>query len=394
MSFLAAAADIADELIALRRELHRDPEVGLHTPRTRDRVLAALAGLPLEITLGVECTSVVAVLRGGQPGPVVLLRGDMDGLPVEERTGVDFASTNGAMHACGHDIHTAGLVGAARLLSARQAELPGTVIFMFQPGEERVGGARVMLAEGVLDAAAEPPVAAYALHVENGPLGQFSTRPGPLLGSSNELRVTMHGKGGHGSQPETSVDPVPALVEYAQALQTMVTRRFSVFDPVVVTVTQLQAGDAINVIPETARLGATLRALTAATTERLGQEAARLAESIAAGHGCRAEVDYKIDYPVTTNDAAEAEFVLATLTDMFGRERVERRPIPEMGAEDFSYVMQQVPGAYFYIRTTPPDMDPATAPAPHSAEAVFDDSVLPHQAAALAELAWRRLQRR
>lgn len=393
MTFAAQAALLTDELIALRRALHADPEVGLDLPRTQQRILDALAGLDLEINLGQATTSVTAVLRGGRPGPVVLLRGDMDALPVVEQTGLDFASTNGSMHACGHDLHVTGLVGAAKLLAARRAELSGSVIFMFQPGEEGEGGARHMIEEGVLDAAGEPVVAAYGVHVATGEYGVFETRPGTLMAGANELYVTFHGKGGHGSQPQTSVDPVPALLEYGLALQTMVTRRFSVFDPVVVTVTQLSAGQAVNVIPPSATLGATVRTLSKASIDTLITETKKLADGIAAAHGCTAEVDFQSDYPVTINDADEARFALEVAAEVFGADRSRELPAPHMGSEDFSYVLERVPGAFVFLGVTPPSMDLSQAAWNHSPLVVFDDAALPDQAAYLAELAWRRLQR-
>ncbi|WP_342372093.1 M20 family metallopeptidase [Propioniciclava soli] len=393
MDFTAAAADLSDDLVALRRDLHRIPELGLECPDTQAAILAALEGLDLEITTGTGCTSVTAVLRGGRPGPAVLLRGDLDGLPVAEQADVDYASTNGRMHACGHDLHVAGLVGAARLLAARREELPGTVVFMFQPGEEGSGGARVMIEEGVLDAAGERVVAAYGVHVATGEYGRFSTRPGPLMAGANELDITVHGRGGHGSQPQTSLDPVPALLEIGTALQAMVTRRFSVFDPVVLTVTQLSAGEARNVIPPSASLGATVRTLSQASIDTLTEETRRLAEGIAAAHGCTASVDFRVDYPVTMNDTDEAAFVGDVVTERFGAERFELMADPLMGSEDFSYVLEQVPGAFVFLGCTPPETDWTTAPWNHSPLVVFDDGVLADQAALLAELAWRRLER-
>ena len=393
MTFLDDAATAADELTALRRSLHADPEVGLDLPRTQRRILDAIADLGLEITLGTSSTSVVAVLRGGRPGPVVLLRGDMDALPVTEETGLDYASTNGAMHACGHDLHVTGLVGAARLLAARRDDLPGSVIVMFQPGEEGDGGAARMIAEGVLDAAGERPVAAYGVHVATGKFGVFETRAGTLMAGANELHVTVHGRGGHGSQPATSVDPVPALLEFGSALQTMVTRRFSVFDPVVVTVTQLSAGQAVNVIPPSARLGATVRALSQASVDTLIVETKRLAEGIASAHGCTVDVDFQIDYPVTVNDPDEAAFALAVATDLVGPDDARELAAPHMGSEDFSYVLNEIPGAFVFLGATPPEVDWETAAWNHSPLVVFDDAVLPRQAAFLAELAWRRLHR-
>src|ERR1700730_6141272 len=190
------AVAIADDLVRLRRDIHREPEIGLDLPRTQQKVVAALDGLPLELTLGRALSSVTAVLRGGRPGGTVLLRGDMDALPVTERTGLDYSSqTDGVMHACGHDLHTAMLAGAARLLAARQPELPGNVIFMFQPGEEGYSGAKFMIDEGVLDAAGERPAAAYALHVSSAehPAGVFYTRPGPMMAAADVLSVTVRG---------------------------------------------------------------------------------------------------------------------------------------------------------------------------------------------------------
>lgn len=274
MSLVEEATAIAPGLIELRRELHQVPEVGLDLPKTQALVLDAVAGLPLEISTGKELTSVVGVLRGGQPGPTVLLQGDMDALPVVEETGLAYAAENGNMHACGHDLHTTGLVGAAKLLSAHRDELNGNVIFMFQPGEEGLGGAGCMLREGLLSATGDKPIAAYALRLVAGGEGTFQLRPGTIMASSNQLHITVHGKGGHGSSPDRTIDPVPVVAELVLALQTYATRRVNVFDPVVITVTQLEAGVAINVIPNTARLGATVRTLSDAMLEQLTRELA------------------------------------------------------------------------------------------------------------------------
>lgn len=293
MSILDDARTMAADLTVLREALHREPELGLHLPRTQDKVLAALDGLPLEISTGTDTTSVTAVLRGGGSGrasagaagaagagvaPVVLLRGDMDGLPVQEATGLPFSSqVDGAMHACGHDLHTTMLVGAARLLSAQRDRLPGDVVFMFQPGEEGWDGASVMIREGILDAAGRRADAAYALHVFAGlaPGGHILTRPGTYLSASDELHVTITGAGGHGSTPHLGRDPVPAVAEMVTALQTMVTRRFSIFDPVVVTVGLLQAGTKANVIPDTATFQATVRTFSNAARDTMMIEAER-----------------------------------------------------------------------------------------------------------------------
>lgn len=391
-AFAAEAAVILPELQALRRDLHRSPELGLLLPETQRRVLGELDPLGLEITLGERLTSIVAVLRGGRPGPTVLLRGDMDALPVLEQTGLDFASTNGRMHACGHDLHTAGLVGAARLLAAHRDQLAGDVVFMFQPGEEGHGGAKIMLEEGLLAASGQRPVAAYGIHVAPGPFGVFLTRPGAVAAGSNELSITVRGRGGHGSQPHQVLDPVPVAAEIVLALQTFATRRFEVFDPIVLSVTQLQGSEAVNVIPESVTLRATVRTLSAASRQRVAEEAPRLAEHIAAAHGLVAEAVFEEQYPVTINDPAAADEALAWLDEAFGESRAQTLPKPGMGSEDFSYVLNEVPGAFVMLATSPPGTDPATAEFNHSPRAIFDDAVLGDQAAALATLAWRKLR--
>lgn len=391
MSFITAGAEILEDLVALRRDLHAEPEIGLDLPLTQAKVLAAIDGLGLEITLGKETTSVVAVLRGAKAGPTVLLRGDMDALPVKELTGLDYASTNGNMHACGHDLHTAGLVGAARLLAARRGELAGNVLFMFQPGEEGHNGAGVMLGEGLLDATGEEPVAAYAIHVGPGPMGVFMTKPGPVLAGSNELHVTVRGVGGHGSQPHLTKDPVPALLEIGTALQTMATRKFNAFDPIIVTVTQLSGGEALNVIPESASLGATVRTLSVASTEKFAAESKQLAEGIAAAHGCTATVEFVVTYPVTHNDPAATAKTLEVLRGQFGEERVVQMETAMMGSEDFSLVLAEVPGTFISLSCSPDGLDLSTAEFNHSPRVLFDDSVLGDQAAALAQLAFSHL---
>lgn len=390
IDFTRESSALTDELAALRRDLHRNPELGLELPFTQNRILAALDGLPLEITLGKDLSSIVAVLRGGRPGPTVLLRGDMDALPVTETSGLDYASTNGNMHACGHDLHVSGLVGAAKLLSAHQAQLRGTVAFMFQPGEEGQGGAKIMLDEGMFEVIGDTPDAAYAIHVAPGVPGTFVTRPGTVMAGANTLHVTMHGKGGHSSRPEDATDPVRPILEFGQSLYSMITGSFSVFDPIVAEVTQLSAGAAVNVIPETASLGASVRTISAESTARFPELATRLAESIAAAHGCRAEVIWNEQYPVTINDVAETQFAMEALTGVFGAQRVVEAPNPVMGSEDFSYVLEQVPGAFLFFFVTPEGTDPATAATNHSPEVLFDDAHLPDQAAALAALAWNR----
>jgi hippurate hydrolase len=388
------ARAISGEITDLRHAIHAEPEIGLDLPKTQRKVLDALDGLPLEVSTGQGLSSVTAVLRGGRPGKTVLLRGDMDALPVTERTGVPFASqVPGAMHACGHDLHTAMLAGAAKLLSARQADIPGNVIFMFQPGEEGAGGAPIMIAEGVLDAAGERPVAAYALHVSSSilPLGLVASRAGAALAAADTLHVTVRGRGGHGSQPHLADDPIPVACEIVTALQTMVTRKFDVFDPVVLTVGTFHAGTADNVIPDDASFIATVRTFSPLTRDRIRDAALGLVRQLAVAHGLEADANFVDGYPVTVNDQAEFAFARDTTAGLLGEERILTAPFPITGSEDFSYVLEQVAGAFMMVGACPADADPATAAYNHSAEAAFDDAILADGMALYAELALRRL---
>ncbi|MFI7223421.1 M20 family metallopeptidase [Nonomuraea angiospora] len=394
MSFTEAARDMRDELIQLRHSLHTTPELGLHLPRTQEKVLAALDGLPLEVRTGTSLSSVTAVLRGGRPGPAVLLRGDMDALPVAEKNDLPYVSQlPGQMHACGHDLHTAMLAGAARLLSARREELAGDVVFMFQPGEEGFEGAKHMIDEGVLDAAGARPVAAYGMHVVSAmlPPGLFASRPGPIMAAADTFLVTVKGRGGHGSSPHRSLDPIAAGCEMVTALQTMVTRGFDVFDPVVVTVGSFHGGSADNVIPDEARFEATVRTFSKDNRTKVKRRLVEVVQGIAAAHGLEVEASFGMGYPVTVNDDGEAAFVGKTADELFGPGRYFVAPQPIMGSEDFSYVLEEVPGAFVFLGACPPDRDPATAPYNHSPEAVFDDDVLTDGAALYATLAHARL---
>ncbi|MFI7343738.1 M20 family metallopeptidase [Streptomyces sp. NPDC050085] len=396
MSITERARELQPELVELRRALHREPELGLTLPRTQEKVLAALDGLPLEITLGKDLSSVTAVLRGTRPGGAVLLRGDMDALPVTENSGVEYASqVPGAMHACGHDLHTAGLVGAATLLAERREHLHGDVVFMFQPGEEGHNGAGAMIEEGVLDAAGKPLDAAFALHVAANrlPGGLVATRPGTVTSASDVLRVTVRGKGGHGSTPYSAKDPIPVACEIVTAIQTWVTRRFDLFDPAVVTVGTFHAGTQQNVIPETATFEATVRSYSQAAHERLVEGLPRLVRGIAEAHGIDAEVSYDVMYPVTVNAPDETAFALDTARELLGGDQVWQAPDPANGSEDFAFVTQRVPGVMLLVGAAPEGVDATTAPMNHSPRAVFDDRVLGRQAALLSALAERRLAR-
>ena len=260
-TWIAAGEAALPDAVALRRAIHADPELGLDLPRTTAKVRAALAGLPLEIREGPSTTGLVAILRGPANGRTVLLRGDMDALPLTEDTGLDFTSANaGAMHACGHDTHVAMLVGAARALCERRDRLAGSVMFMFQPGEEGWHGARFMIEDGLLDPL---PDAAFALHISpNMPFGVFASRAGTLMASSDVIRIKVTGAGGHASMPHDAHDPIPVLCEIVTALQVMVTRRIPVFEQAVITIASIHAGTTNNVIPEVGRLLGTLRTLS------------------------------------------------------------------------------------------------------------------------------------
>ena len=351
---LAEAHDLLDDTIQLRRRIHRHPEIGLALPRTQATVLEALDGLGLTVETGGRTTSVVARLTGTRRGPTILLRADMDALPLREETGLPFASeVEGAMHACGHDAHVAMLVGAARLLARRRATLGGAVLFMFQPGEEGYHGARVMLEEGLLDGAA-PPTGAFALHVTHRhAAGVIATRPGPTMASGDTIQIVVRGRGGHASAPHDCLDPVPVACEIVQAFQTLVTRRVNVFDPAVLTIARIEAGTTRNVIPETASLLGTVRTVSEATRERVLEGVRRVAEGVAAAHGAEVGIELIRGYPVTVNDADFAGFVLDTAGALLGPERAHAMSHPVMGSEDFSYVLQRVPGAMANLGTRP-----------------------------------------
>ena len=392
---LAEAGALLDDVVSLRRDLHRRPELGLDLPRTQARVLEALDGLPLTVATGEGQSSIVADLDGGRPGPTVLLRGDMDALPVPEDTGLDFASeVEGAMHACGHDAHTAMLAGAARLLAGRRSELAGRVRFLFQPGEEGHGGAAVALREGLLDASdgAEPVSWAFAVHQSPSfPSGMVATRPGPLLASADEVFVTVRGRGGHASMPHLANDPVPVACEVVQALQTWVTRRVDVFQPAVVTIGHIRAGTTTNVIPESARLDGTIRTVAPRVRAEAHAAVRRIAEHVAAAHDMAAEVEIRDGYPVTVNDGAAADDVLATARWLVGDELSLALPSPVMGAEDFSYILDRVPGAMAFLGTRPPGVPAAEVASNHSNRMVIDESAMATGVALYAASALRRL---
>lgn len=390
-TLLQEAEELSERIVSLRRAIHAEPEIGLHTPKTRDKVRAALAHLPLEWREGPSTTGLVAVLKGGAgEGRRVLLRGDMDALPMPEETGLPFASTiPGTMHACGHDAHVAMLSGAAELLCARRESLAGEVLLMFQPGEEGYHGARFMLEDGLL---APLPDAAFALHImPNAPHGLVAGRQGPLMAAADQLDIVVEGRGGHASMPHQTLDPVPVACEIVLALQALVTRRFDAADAVVVTIARLDAGTAHNVIADRVLLRGTMRTLSPQHRERLHEAVEQVAMGIAAAHGLGAEVTVTPGFPVTICDGRAVDFGESLTRDLFGPAGFYRLPAPIMGAEDFAYVLEQVPGAMFFLGVAPEGADWGSCCGIHSPRMMIDESVMPRGAALLAGLAERFL---
>ena len=388
-SILEQAQSMLPELQSLRRKLHQIPEFGLELPNTLKVILDEVSGLG-DITLGKSITSAVLHIKGDLPGPTVLLRADMDALAVVEDTGLPYASTNGFMHACGHDLHMAMGVGAAKILASRKSELKGEVIIFFQPGEEGHHGADVMIEQDALMVSGSKPIRAYGLHVFSSyPLGMMGSRSGPLMASAGDLLVTVTGSGGHGSMPWLSKDPISVLNEIMSSLQTMVTKRFSAFDPVIVNIGWVRAGDTAttNVIPETASFGATVRVFSEENATKLKQYTQELVDSIATGFGLTATVEFTRATKVLMNDAQAISSVEKITSEIFGAGRYINLPTPIAGGEDFASIVSEVPGAFVFMGACPPGTDHTTAATNHSNKAVFDDSVLGDGAALLALLA-------
>jgi hippurate hydrolase len=388
-SILEQAQSMLPELQTLRRKLHQIPEFGLELPNTLKVILDEVSGLG-EITLSKSITSAVLHIKGDLPGPTVLLRADMDALAVVEDTGLPYASTNGYMHACGHDLHMAMGVGAAKILASRKSELKGEVIIFFQPGEEGHHGADVMIEEQALMISGSKPIRAYGLHVFSSyPVGMMGSRSGPLMASAGDLLVTVTGSGGHGSMPWLSKEPISVLNEIMSSLQTMVTKRFSAFDPVIVNIGWVRAGDTAttNVIPETASFGATVRVFSEENATKLKQYTQELVNSIAIGFGLTATVEFTRATKVLINDAQAISSVEKIAGEIFGAGRYINLPTPIAGGEDFASIVSEVPGAFVFVGACPPGTDHTTAATNHSNKAVFDDSVLGDGAALLASLA-------
>jgi amidohydrolase len=367
-----------EKIVALRRDIHREPELGFDTEKTAEKVLAALGSLPLDIETGVAKNGIVATLEGEGDGPTVALRADMDALPILEDTGLPFASeTEGKMHACGHDGHTSMLVGAAHVLSGMRDRFDGTVKFVFQPAEEGGGGGKVMVDEGVADGVSS----IFALHLWPGlPFGKVATKAGPIMAAADAFEMEIKASGGHGAMPHLACDAIAIAAQVVTALQTIVSREVDPVEPAVLTVGEIGAGTAFNIIPDKARIGGTVRTLNADLRKKIPARIEELARGVAQGMRGDVDLDYIFSYPVTVNDEAAADLALGVAEDLFGGESVLELANPSMGGEDFAYFLQKVPGAFIWLGIG------EDAPGLHTPGFAFDEEILPRGSALLAAL--------
>jgi hippurate hydrolase len=372
-----------ERIVALRRDIHREPELGFGTKKTAEKVLAALEGLPLDVQTGVAENGIVATLRGEGDGPTVGLRADMDALPIHEETGLPFASEiEGSMHACGHDGHTSMLVGAAHALSGMRERFNGTVKFFFQPAEEGGGGGKVMVEAGVADDVA----AVFALHLWPGlPLGTAATKAGPIMAAADAFEMTIRGSGGHGAFPHLTADAITMAAQIVTALQTVVSREVDPVEPAVVTVGEIGAGSAFNIIPEKARLGGTVRTLNEDLRRMMPERIERIARGVAQGMRGEAALDYEFSYPVTMNEEGAARTALGVIRGLFGEEHTLELANPSMGAEDFAFFLEKIPGAFIWLGVG------EEASFLHTPTFAFDEEILPQGSALLTALALESL---
>ena len=404
MDYAALAAEAKQYLSFMqsnRQRFHQIPEVGLNLPQTRSAVIESIEGLG-ETKLSDNLSSVTLLVKGTAPGaengPTVLIRADMDALPVIEDSGETFASTNGAMHACGHDLHMSIGIGAAHLVHTHRDKLAGNVLFWFQPGEEGNGGADIMLAEGSHLVAGVKPIAAYGVHVfAMYQSGIFGTKRGALMASAGDVKVTVKGAGGHGSMPWLSKDPISVMTEMISGLPTVITKQLSPLDPTIVNVCWVEAGSgkATNVTPTEASFGATIRTFSDEHFDKVRAVTRRYFEGIAAAHGVEVDVEYDQQSghatKVLINDDSAVARVERVAPQVLGAGRYINLKDPTPGGEDFASVLKEIPGAFIFVGACPPDLDPATAPNNHSAQVRFDDTVMPEASALLASLAFDTL---
>jgi amidohydrolase len=393
------AAQVNGKVVAWRRDIHANPELSNRETRTAELVAQHLRSLGIEVRTGVAHTGLVGVLRGGRPGPVVALRADMDALPVTEEVDVPFASKVrttyngqevGVMHACGHDTHVAMLMGAAEVLAGMRRDLPGTVVFIFQPAEEgppagERGGAELMIAEGALDN--PKPSAIFGLHVIPYPAGEIRYRPGGAMASADAIRIVVRGRQTHGAQPWAGVDPIVVAAQVVIGLQTITSRQVDITAaPAIVTVGAINGGVRNNIIPDSVVMLGTIRTFDAAVRRDIHERVRRTAESIAQSAGATARVVIDTGPPVTYNDPALTERMLPTLRAAAGAANV-RLALPLTPAEDFSRYQERIPGLFFFLGITPPGADPRTVAANHSPRFFVDEAALPVGVRALALVA-------
>jgi amidohydrolase len=386
---LDEALEIEPNVLAIRRRIHRHPEQGLNLPETQETIVEELERLGLEPKKGKGLSSVTAVIGEGRPGRTIVLRADMDALPLNEDTGLDFTSEiPGTMHACGHDTHVAMLLGAARLLKKHEDELPGPVILMFQPGEEGYAGARVMIEEGLLEGLDPKTTRAFAIHIDaEFPTGTIRSRPGSEMASADNVFITVHGRGGHASQPHLALDPIPVAAEIVLALQTAVTREVDVFDPAVLTIAHLTAGTTHNIIPPLAKLEGTFRTLSDKRRAAMPGIIKRVAEGVAGAHGTTAEFELRPVYPTTINDPGIYDLVREISIGLVGEDDVIHMKDPLMGAEDWSFVLQKIRGVMVFLGARPRETPLEGFAMNHSNIVVFDEDALPVGVALYAKVA-------
>jgi len=382
MKLSSSITNAMPELVAIRHDLHAHPELGLEERRTSAFIAKHLESLGYEVTTGLAQTGVVGTLRNGTSGRSIGIRADIDALPILEETGLDYASkTAGLMHACGHDGHTTMLLGAARALAERR-NFDGTIHLIFQPAEENFGGAKIMMDEGLFEQF--PCDAVFALHNEPGlPFGQFALREGPIMAAVDEARITVHGRGGHGAEPQETADPIVCGASIVMALQSIVSRNIHPMDPTVVTVGAFHAGSASNIIPERAEIVVGIRSFEPDVRDELERRIRMIAEAQATSFGMRATVDYQRSYDATINHKAETDFVRDLAVRFAGADKVVDLARPFMGSEDFAYMLKEKPGTYFFLGSKVSDED---KPLHHPAYN-FNDDLLPIGAAFWTELA-------
>jgi hippurate hydrolase len=381
-------AGFHEEMTAWRRDIHAHPELGFEERRTSDFVASQLKAFGVEVHRGVGRTGVVGVLRAGSAKKSVGLRADMDCLPIQEANTFSHRSKNdGRMHACGHDGHTTMLLGAAKYLAATR-NFDGTVNFIFQPAEEGLGGAKSMIEDGLFKRF--PCEAIFGMHNRPGmPLGRFAVKAGPMMAGGGFFDIDIEGVGAHGARPEAGVDSVLVAAHVTAALQSIVARNVRPVDTVVVSVTQIHAGNAYNVIPQTARLSGTVRAFSNEVMALVGKNMARVSEGVAAGFGAKAKTDFRVIFPPTINDAREADYAAGICAEIVGAERVKRDPALIMASEDFAIMLNEVPGCYINIGNG----DGEGACEVHNPGYDFNDKVLPYGASFFARLVEKRLSK-